>query len=208
MFDDVRGGFFMIEKEQVLWTVCQEMTKNLKANAICLGERTETEILDLLNMPGIFGVFYKGRELGLGVSRDDELDLIFVDSTENFGRHLLESCTGCSGLRRSLAALLATRYELQAIPRSTHEQDVDRYDNYSLTKESEEKLTQWMKEHLYFSTIAVGIGEEETYVQAMINCNAPVFNLQNNKDNQYGAEIKHCRKILADQARSFVPETV
>lgn len=59
------------------------------------------------------------------------------------------SRTGSSTVRRSFAALLAQSLGLRATPRNLAKPGY--FANYSLTQETDLKLTQWMHEHLLIS---------------------------------------------------------
>lgn len=193
----------MIEKEQVVWQVANQMTVNLQANTRKLADIPAADFANIVQTPGIFAVFYNGRELGLGLGKTNELSMLYVDAASQIVRHLQEENTGATGLRRSLASLLAVKYDLQAVPRSDDANDVDRYDNYALDAASEAKLTEWMRENLYISVVAASPDTIDQLVPAMITSNAPVLNLTNNVNNQYGAEVKRCRKQLAAAARAY-----
>ncbi|HIU10952.1 MAG TPA: hypothetical protein IAB00_06930 [Candidatus Avidehalobacter gallistercoris] len=193
----------MIEKEQVLWQVAQQMTLNLQANNKKLAEVPGDYLAKASEKAGIFAVFYSGRELGLGLGKSTEPSMLYVDATKDIPRHLWGEDTGATGLRRSLAALLAFKYDLQARPRSNDPEDVDRFDNYALTPESEAKLTEWMHENLYIGVVAATPDTINQLIPAMISANAPVLNLTNNINNQYGAEVKRCRKQMAAAARAY-----
>ncbi len=193
----------MIEKEQVLWQVAQQMTLNLQANTVKLADVSAEQLARAAEQAGIFALFYAGRELGLGLGKTAELSMLYVDATKEIPRHLWGEDTGATGLRRSLAALLAFKYDLQACPRSDDENDVDRFDNYALTPESEAKLTEWMHQNLYIGVVAATPDTIDQLIPAMITANAPVLNLTNNVNNQYGSEVKRCRKQMAAAARAY-----
>lgn len=193
----------MIEKENVLWQVAQQMMANLQANTTKLADVSAEKMQEFAAGNGVFAVFYGGRELGLGIGKDVQADMLYVDTASQILRHLHAENTGDTGLRRSLAALLAVKYDLQAKPRSNDADDVDRYDNYALTEESEAKLTEWMKENLSVGMVTAPADSEDQLISAMIAGAAPVLNLTNNNNNQYGAEVKRCRKQLAAAAAAW-----
>jgi hypothetical protein len=196
----------MIENVNVLWDVCQQMTDNLKANATKLGDISEAKLNAIAGEPGIYAAFYNGRQLGLGLGKTDGLEIVFMGENSRFTRDMVEDNTANSGIRRSLAAMLSMLLELKAKPGNDNANDLDRFDNYALIKVSEEKLSVWMKENLYIGHISVPEEDVEKYIQAMVDCNAPVFNLRNNKGSQFGSEVKHYRKIMTEQARLFEAE--
>ncbi|MBQ3180239.1 MAG: hypothetical protein IJB55_02680 [Firmicutes bacterium] len=193
----------MIEKENVLWQVAQQMMANLQANNTKLADITAEKLQSFAEGNGVFAVFYAGRELGLGIGKDGQAAMLYVDAASQIVRHLQAENTGDTGLRRSLAALLAVKYDLQAKPRSNDAEDVDRYDNYALTAESEAALTAWMKENLAVGMVEAPADSVEQLITAMIAGAAPALNLTNNNNNQYGAEVKRCRKQLAAAARNW-----
>ena len=192
----------MIEKEQVFFDVCREMTKNFAEQAVRLSDKTEEALAKQVEIPGIFGVLYCGRELGLGLGKTDAPELIYVGRSSDFARHIIESNTGNSGLRRSLSAMLASAYDLKAVPRSDAPDDIEKYENYALDAESEAKLSAWMKENLLVASVSVPVDAEEKFVQQMVICNAPVFNLRNNASNSYCTEVKRYRRLMTEAAKA------
>jgi hypothetical protein len=193
----------MIEKEQVVWQVAQQMTVNLQANNKKLSDISPEYLAKVAESSGIFAVFYAGRDLGLGLGRETAPSIIYVDAASQIERHLVDGNTGNTGLRRSLAALLAVKLDLKAKPRTSDEFDVDRFDNYALLDNSEGRLTDWMKENLYIGVVAATPDTINQLIPAMITINAPVLNLTNNPNNQYGSEVKRCRKQMTAKAREY-----
>jgi len=194
----------MIEKDQVFFEVCQEMAKNFADKAVSLNDKSEDALAKLAEVPGIFAVLYNGRELGLGLGKTDAPEVIYVGDSAEFTRHMVEENTGNSGLRRSLAAMLATAYDLKAVPRSDSPDDIDKFENYALDAESEAKLSAWMKENLLIASLGVPADEAEKFIQQMVLSTAPVFNLRNNTGNRYCSEVKRYRRILTDAAKATV----
>lgn len=196
----------MIENVNVIWDVCNQMSDNLKANAKKLGNLSEADCKSYAETPGIYAVLYNGRQLGLGLGKSNDLEIVFIGGSDRFTRDMIENNTANSGIRRSLAAMLSMALELKSMPGTPDVNELDRFDNYALIKVSEEKLSVWMKENLYIGHIAVPEVDVEKYIQAMVDCQAPVFNLRNNKGNQFVSEVKHYRKLLTEQARLYEAE--
>ena len=98
---------------------------------------------------------------------------------------------------------MVVKYFLQAVPRYDYMIIVDRYFFIFLVADSEAKLTDWMQENLYISVVAASPDMIDQLVPVMITSNAPVLNLTNNKNNQYGAEVKRCRKQLTAAAKAY-----
>lgn len=142
-------------------------------------------------------------ELGLGDPPDDrplyvgkaEQSLASRDVRTHFGT----GRTGSSTLRRSLAALLAKRMRLRAIPRNPDKPS--HFSNYKLTDAGERKLTEWMQTNLsltyWKATPATKLAVVELEVLADL---LPPLNVQGVRTD-WTAELSAARKRLADQAR-------
>jgi len=185
--------------ETVTWEQCQAATEELLGRLEVLNENT---IGGLDRGKGLYVVAYTGTELVGSLWGSDKPRIVYIgESKEDSSRHFISGHTGTSTVRRSLAALLAPKLELKPMPRSTDESDNDRYDNYMLDNESEDKLTQWMRDKFTVAFLEVAEDILEAMLIAMIQYSVPMFNFQNNPENKYGAEIKVCRKRLAEEAR-------
>lgn len=186
--------------ENITWEHCRAVTEELLGRL----EELNDDYVDSLNSSnGIYIVAYAGTELGGGsLWGEQKPRVVYIGQCKpNSSRHFISGNTGASTIRRSLAALLANKLALVPIPRSTDEDDNDRYDNYMLDPESEDKLTDWMRAN--FSAAFHEVAEDivEATLKAMVQYSVPMFNFQNNPENKYGAEIKKYRKRLAEEAR-------
>lgn len=151
---------------------------------------------------GMYVVAYAGTELGGSLWGANQPKIVYIGKNDSdSSRHFKSGNTGASTLRRSLAALLAARLELTPLPRSADESDNDRYDNYMLDTQSEDKLTAWMRGNFTAAFLDVADDKAEAMLKAMIQYSVPMFNFQNNPENKYGAEIKVYRKRLAEEAK-------
>ena len=186
--------------ENITWEYCRAVTEELLNRP---EELTEDFISSLDRGNGIYIVAYTGTELGGGsLWGEQKPRVVYVgQSKHNSSRHFISGSTGTSTIRRSLAALLAPKLALVPIPRSADEHDNDRYDNYMLDPESEDKLTAWMRGNFTAAFHEVAEDKVEAMLKAMIQYSVPMFNFQNNPENKYGAEIKKYRKRLAEEAR-------
>jgi hypothetical protein len=186
--------------ESITWEHCRAVTEELLGR---LEELSDDFIAGLNRGNGIYIVAYAGTELGGGsLWGKQEPRVVFIgQSKPASSRHFQSGSTGTSTIRRSLAALLAPQLTLVPIPRSADEDDNDRYDNYMLDPESEDKLTEWMRGNFSAAFHEVAEDKVEDMLKAMIQYSVPMFNFQNNPENKYGAEIKKYRKRLAEQAR-------
>ena len=185
--------------ENITWEYCRAITEEMLGR---LEELNDDFIASINSCNGIYFVAYTGTELGGGsLWGEQKPRVIYIgQSKPNSSRHFLSGNTGTSTVRRSLAALLANKMGLVAIPRSTDQADNDRYDNYMLNTESEDKLTEWMRDNFTAAFLKVAEDIVEPTLKAMIQYSVPMFNFQNNPDNKYGAEIKKYRKRLAEEA--------
>ena len=185
--------------ENITWDYCQAVTEELLNR---LEELNDDFINGLNRGSGIYIIAYAGTDLGGSLWGEQKHRVVYIGKSKpNSSRHFQSGSTGTSTIRRSLAALLAHKLDLVPIPRSTDENDNDRYDNYMLDTESEDKLTEWMRANFTaaFHEVAEDIGEAT--LKAMVQYSVPMFNFQNNPENKYGAEIKKYRKRLAEEAR-------
>jgi len=185
----------------ITWEESRRLTAQIMENLSPLNEEMKEKIC---NNEGIVAIAYQGSELGFGLWQTEAPKIIFVaEAGEDAKRHFYGGHTGYSTLRRSLTALLWTRYDLVPVPRSKSEEDMARFSNYALDEASDEKLSLWMKENLQATFIPMEKSAVFGSVLGLIAYNTPLLNLQNNPENKYGAEIKLCRKKCEDSARFY-----
>ncbi|MCL1975509.1 MAG: hypothetical protein FWG61_05030 [Firmicutes bacterium] len=185
--------------ENITWEYCRAVTEEILSR---LEEPQEAIINGLNRGNGIYFVAYTGTELGGGsLWGEQKPRVVFIGQSKyNSSRHFQSGTTGSSTIRRSLAALLANKLELVSLPRSTDEEDNDRYDNYMLDPKSEDKLTEWMRDNFTLAFYEVSEDIVGDTLKSLIQYSIPMFNFQNNPENKYGAEIKIYRKRLAEEA--------
>lgn len=186
--------------ELTTWEQCKAVTEELLSRQ----ETLHDESLHSLDQgSGVYMLTYSGTELGGRVfNAADTPQILFIGASKpTSSRHFKDGTTGNSTIRRSLAALLASRLDLMPVPRSQDASDNDRYDNYMLAPECEVRLTAWMQENIKAAYIAVDQDKVEAMQKALIDYNVPMLNFQHNPANKYGAEIKIARKKLATAAR-------
>ncbi|MDD2221380.1 MAG: hypothetical protein PHN35_05440 [Clostridia bacterium] len=182
----------------ISWQQAQEITNELLARLLPMTDKT-IAALDAQN--GIYIISYEGKDLVLNLFAKDSPRIVYVGiSKENSSRHFISGNTGKSTMRRSLAALLQNKLDLVPVPRSLNEKDADRYSNYALDSQSEEKLTEWMRTNFkcaFYQTEQIKATEA-----ALVNYIAPLLNFQHNPGNKYGAQLKNYRKQCAEIAKS------
>lgn len=163
--------------------------------------------------PGIYafhGDAKVWRQLGLGEPPDDRP--LYVGKAErslaarDVRTHFSTGKTGSSTLRRSLAGLLVDALELHGRPRNI--ENPEGFANFGLEPAGDERLTEWMFEHLRIgvwpSSDGVVLDEIETAVLARL---LPPLNLDK-VATRWRAQVRSGRRRLADQARAWRPETV
>ena len=180
-----------------------------RANARPISEAAER----VPRQPGLYAIHAPAEvwaELGLGAPPDErplyvgkvERSLASRDVDTHFG----SGRTGSSTVRRSFAALLRQPLGLEGRPRNPAKPE--RPANYGLSPEQDERLTAWMRTHLALAVwpktegcdIALGVIENK-----LLELLEPPLNL---KDviTPWTARIKMGRKVMADQARSRMPD--
>lgn len=181
----------------VSWEDAKAKSGELIAGALPFDAQSEE---DFQRKDGLYVLVYCGTQLGGSLWEDPSPRIVYVGHTGNDSLRHWRNDTGISTVRRSLAAMLATALNLQAVPRSNDPEDEDRFANYKLDESSELVLTAWMREHLRIGFFDPAAGEREAWYQALLDYNAPMFVFQNNPQNSYGAQIKLYRMQLAEQA--------
>jgi hypothetical protein len=166
--------------------------------------------------PGLYAIYGSAavwRALGLGEPPDGrplyvgkaEDSLVTRDIKTHFG----DGRTGQSTVRRSFAALLRSRLGLTGMPRNPEKPAY--FSNYGLSPSDDAKLTKWMLANLKLGVWAptdeeratVSLLEVERQVLARWK---PPLNL---KDvfTEWTDTVKAARKVMADQARAWKPES-
>ncbi len=187
------------EEKTFSWDECKAITNYLLEH---MANPDEENIAKMVSEPGICAMSYEGNELGFGLWSPQVKKIVYVGATRpSADRHFTDGQTGYSTLRRSLGALLQSKYDLKPIPRSQDESDNDRFSNFAFDEEGEAKLTKWMKDNLKIAFWATPPEQAETLKFALIEYNVPIFNLQKNPENKYGAEIKMWRRKCSNMAQ-------
>jgi hypothetical protein len=159
-------------------------------------------------VPGLYAI-YGGHDiwpqLGLGDPPDDrplyvgkaEESLVSRDLKTHFG----SGRTGSSTVRRSFAALLRGTLDLRARPRNPA--NPDRFANYGLPAECDERLTRWMCEHLSLAVWPKPVGVELICVERkLLTTWEPPLNLKDVR-MPWTDRLSQARKVMADEARAW-----
>jgi hypothetical protein len=160
--------------------------------------------------PGLYAIYADAetwRELGLGDPPDErplyvgkaEDSLVTRDVATHFGT----GRTGSSTVRRSFAALLREPLRLSALPRNPDRPE--RFANYGLSREHDERLTAWMRTDL---ELAVWPKPEDCEFslldveRVLLGELRPPLNLKDVM-TPWTAQLKTARAAMARQARAW-----
>lgn len=192
-----------------------ERLENLVAEASsCLGQKAplakaEHEVPRRPGLYAIHGAAKTWRELGLGDPPDPRP--LYIGKAENslvsrdLGTHFRNGRTGSSTVRRSFAALLRELLELSACPRNPRK--AERFANYGLPPEHDERLTTWMRENLELGVWPkperCDLGQIEVLLLARFQ---PPLNLQN-LTTPWTSDLKAARAVMANEARAWADRT-
>lgn len=166
--------------------------------------------------PGLYA-FYASpstrAELGLGKPGDGrpvylgkaESTLASRDVAGHFatGEFGIQSPTGSSTLRRSLAALLAPARGYRGVPRNPARPG--HFSNFGLSVEHDENLSGWMRQRLRLALWPHDVTSEldEIETGALVEF-VPPLNLVK-VATPWRSQVKEARRILADEARAWRP---
>ena len=95
----------------------------------------------------------------LELPQENGLSVLYVGKAEDSIRkrvlktHLDPKGSGRSTLRRSLGAMLRKRLNLTPQPRSDNTEEKKRFTNYKFDSGGEDKLTDWIKAHVFVTPI-------------------------------------------------------
>jgi hypothetical protein len=160
--------------------------------------------------PGVYAIYgdpETWRELGLGDPPDErplyvgkaEDSLVTRDLSTHFGN----GRTGSSTVRRSFAALLREPLRLAALPRNPDRPE--RFANYGLSREHDERLTDWMRTKLELAVWPKPVDCEFSLVQVELLLLGELHPPLNLKDmtTPWTAQLKAARATMASQARTW-----
>lgn len=158
--------------------------------------------------PGLYAMYGDRsvwRTLGLGEPPDDRP--LYVGKAEDslvsrdLGTHFATGETGRSSPRRSFAALLAGELKLDAIPRRRANPEPRKWTHYALESEGDQRLTEWMREHLllaiwpFTGTCLLAAVESEvmTHWKPPLNLIGVV--------QPWQSQVRHARAAMASAAK-------
>ena len=160
--------------------------------------------------PGLYAIYgdpETWRELGIGDPPDErplyvgkaEDSLVTRDLSTHFGN----GRTGSSTVRRSFAALLREPLRLAALPRNPKRPE--RFANYGLSGEHDQRLTAWMRTKLGLAVWPKPDDCEFALLQVEVALLAHLLPPLNLKDvtTPWTTQLKTARAAMASEARTW-----
>ncbi len=124
--------------------------------------------------------------------------------TRDLRTHVASGRTGSSTVRRSFAALLRHQLELHGQPRNVSRPE--RFANFGLSPEDDEKLTAWMIRHLQLATwIAPFAAPIASVERSVLHRLLPALNIAD-CPGPWRAFVSAERAVLAEEARRWTPQ--
>lgn len=167
-----------------------------------------------LDGPGLYALYADAptwRQLGLGDPPDERP--LYVGKAENslvardLRTHFATGRTGQSSPRRSFAALLVDELALVATPRRPADPEPDKWTHYALEPDGDERLTEWMREHLRLAAWPperpVALGKLERLVMGELQ---PPLNLTG-VSQPWSRQVRDARKVMARSAEEWARHT-
>ncbi|MCX6305491.1 MAG: hypothetical protein NT040_11035 [Bacteroidetes bacterium] len=163
--------------------------------------------------PGIYAIFFTGKDFPLTDYTPREDEIIYIGKTESSQAsrdektHFTSGKTGSSTIRRSLGALLKKELSLIPVLRNDKDFDAGRKSFFKFDEPSEERLTKWMKDNLGISFYENEKPPSELDVleTGLIAETKPLLNIDSkNPGNPYAPAIKAARKACADEANQII----
>jgi hypothetical protein len=156
---------------------------------------------------GLYAIFGDGRarrELGVAADQDGPLYVGKAEhslASRDLRTHFSTGKTGSSTVRRSFAALLREPLQLRAVPRNLSRPE--RFANFGLDVDGDDRLTAWMHQRLTLAVwvtpvITMPLKEIEA---AVIGHWDPPLNLT--QVTQVLPALRHGRQTMAAQARQW-----
>lgn len=186
---------------------------------ICLagrGEAVDEVDREETGCPGLYALHAAAsvwRELGLGSPPDARP--LYVGKAENtmtsrdleghFGMRArgIQSPTGSSTVRRSLAALLAPAHGYRGIPRNPDKPG--HFANFGLSVHHDDRLSKWMRRELRLAVWAHSdVPALDTIETGVLKALLPPLNI-NKVVTPWRSQVKSARARLAQQAREWEP---
>ncbi len=142
-----------------------------------LERRFQPNEIPVHDRPGIYALFVNEPAAlpVIGVPPSGLLYLGMTASSLDIRNHFKHQQSGFSTFRRSLGALLKPELRLQALPRAPGSSATN-VTSYRFQEDGEQRLTQWMAQHLTYSCVPLD-KDVEVVERALIRGLEPPLNL-------------------------------
>jgi len=150
---------------------------------------------------GLYGIFARTRDCLPGVTIPAS-EIVYVGMTEDSldtRNHFLARSSGFHSPRRSLGAILKRQLGLRAVPRAPGPSDTN-IQNYAFAGDGESRLSDWMRNHLDYAIVELGI-ELRKIETATIQAMRPPLNLTN-WPNPQKRSIMDLRNVCKSEAKA------
>lgn len=159
--------------------------------------------------PGIYGFFYHAKNDDIMFPFESG-QLLYIGKTESSQEkryaktHFMSGKSGSSTFRISIGAILLNELKLVPIPRNTLDTEKGRSSKFKFDEKSENKLTEWLKEHIRmtFYEFEGTKSELDILETQIIKALAPPLNISKNRNNPFKRDIQKLRKNAAHMAHS------
>ena len=189
--------------------ILEEIIEHLNNN-----EKDFLKITSFSKFPGIYAIFYIGENFPLLGSSVSKHQIIYIGKTETSQEdrdaktHFVSGKTGSSTVRKSIGSILYESKKLIPIPRNDKDFDSGRFSHFKFNDESEEIITEWMKNNLAlaFYEYPKSKAEIENLEADLIDFLVPILNISKNQKNKFKNSLQTLRKECAELAHQLTCE--
>ncbi|MBP9151988.1 MAG: hypothetical protein KBF73_06865 [Flavobacteriales bacterium] len=155
------------------------------------------------NEPGIYALFFSGKDFPLEGCQPKADEIIYIGKTESSqasrdrDTHFATGKTGSSTLRRSFGAMLRKQMNLKPLPRGQADIEKNRTSHFKFDNASEVKITDWMISNLglAFYPYSRPVAEIDRLETELISVLTPILNIdRKNPSNPWKSIIQALRK--------------
>jgi hypothetical protein len=181
-------------KEEMSTTIIDQLIK---------GRKPYRQTATFSDKPGIYALFFIGRQFPLEGCKPIEEQIIYIGKTESSqasrdrDTHFADGKTGSSTLRRSFGAMLRKEFGLKPLPRGEADIEKNRTSHFKFDAASERKLSAWMQDNLALSFYDYHRppAEIDRLETELITGLVPVLNIdRKNPSNPFKIAIQALRK--------------
>lgn len=163
------------------------------------------QIENFSKLPGIYAVFFIGNNFPVFDDNVEKHQIIYIGKTESSQEirdaktHFTTGKTGSSTVRKSIGSILCGKENLKPIPRNDSDYKKGRFSHFKFDFDSEEIITNWMKNNLALSFYEYPRTKQEIedLETEIIGKLIPILNISKNPKNTFKNSLKQLRKNCA-----------